>query len=176
VTVPAAQVAHMIPADIQAQEPARVTTGALTVRYEINGNTTEKHFNLNQGMRLSIGRTKENNVAIDHTSVSKLHASLLLNKDGKLVVADTGSTNGTYLNDERIAYGKAIEIFPGDRVKFGAIDVQLEFNPTGGGSDEPPPTLSSTPTVAYSGEFPKRTEVIKPAVKSAESEDAEKNL
>ena len=171
VTVPAAQVAHLIPpeAQLQQSEPGAVATGDLIVKFALNQNPVEKRFNLKQGDRLSVGRTKENKIAIDHTSVSKLHASLLLNKDGKLVVADTGSTNGTYLNDERIAYGKAIEIFPGDRVKFGAIDVQLEFTQTEGKSEEPPPTLPSAPTEAYRvGDFQfakKTTHVVEPAVK-----------
>jgi len=176
VTVPAAQVAHLIPAEFAQQEaePAPVATGALVVRYKLNDKPFEKRFDLKQGDRLSVGRTKENNVAIDHTSVSKLHASLLLNKDGKLVVADTGSTNGTYLNDERIAYGKAIEVFAGDRVKFGAIDVELEFNRTEAGA---PPSLSGAPTEAYSvGEFQfaKKTQVVQPAVKPV-AEDKEES-
>ena len=168
VTVPAAQVAHLIPAEFAQQEAAPVATGALVVRYKLNDRPIEKRFDLKQGDRLSVGRTKENNVAIDHTSVSKLHASLLLNKDGKLVVADTGSTNGTYLNDERIAYGKAIEVFAGDRVKFGAIDVELEFKLTEAHTDEPP-VLSDAPTEAFRvGDFQfakKTTHVVEPAVK-----------
>jgi len=126
---------------------------------------------LEQGKRLSVGRTRDNDIAIDHTSVSKMHASLLLNSEGKLVIADTGSTNGTYLNDERIAYGKAIEIFEGDKVKFGAIDVDLTF------TQAPPPVpprveVEVSPdatTEAYTigdFQFSKKTEVIEPAVKT----------
>ena len=40
-------------------------------------------------------------------------------------MSDTGSTNGTFLNEERIAYGKAIPVNPGDKVKFGTIDVEF---------------------------------------------------
>jgi len=170
VTVPAAQVGHLIPAEFAQQEsvPPTLAAGDLVVRYKLNEKPIEKRFDLKQGDRLTVGRTKENNIAIDHTSVSKLHASLLLNKDGKLVVADTGSTNGTYLNDERIAYGKAIEVFAGDRVKFGAIDVELEFKLAEARTDEPP-VLSDAPTEAFRvGDFQfakKTTHVVEPAVK-----------
>ena len=161
VTVPAAQVAHLIPEGVlpDASEPGLVANGVLTMRYEINGNKRERHLDLEPGKRLSIGRTKDNDIALDHTSVSKMHASLLLNSSGKLVVADTGSTNGTYLNDERIAYGKAIEIFEGDRIKFGAIDVQLSFS-----ND----VSRDAPTEAYSADqipMPKKTQIVQPAVK-----------
>ena len=132
------------------------------MKYNLGPGPVEKRFGLTPGKRLSVGRTRENDLALDHTTVSKMHASLLLNNAGKLVVADTGSTNGTYLNGERIAYGKAIEIFEDDKVKFGAIEVELKFSPEAPARDYP--------TVAFSGDFAKKTEVVKPAVKSGEDE------
>jgi pSer/pThr/pTyr-binding forkhead associated (FHA) protein len=170
VTVPAAQLGHLIPPEFSTTPSAEaastppVQEGSLLVRYEIEGRPGEKRFDLKQGRRLSIGRTKQNDIALDHTSVSKMHASLLLNSEGKLVVADTGSTNGTYLNGERIAYGKAIEIFESDKLKFGAIDVELEFKLTQSVSPD-------APTEAYTAgdlQFTKKTEVVKPAVTSEE--------
>lgn len=133
----------------------------------MNGVPVEKRFEMKPGKRLSIGRTKNNDIALDHTSVSKMHASLLLSADAKLVVADTGSTNGTYLNGERIAYGKAIEIFAGDKVKFGAIDVDLVFTPAEVSAAKE--ILPDDETEAYTvGEFQfsKKTEVIQPSVKT----------
>ncbi len=76
--------------------------------------------------RKSVGRTKENDLAIDDESVSKVHAALVLNSDKQLMVADTGSTNGTFINGERIAYGRAFIIKDGDKLKFGTIEVFLE--------------------------------------------------
>jgi pSer/pThr/pTyr-binding forkhead associated (FHA) protein len=75
--------------------------------------------------RLNVGRTKENHLAIEDASVSKVHASLMLNAENQLLVADTGSTNGTFVNNQRIAYGKAFPINDqaGDKVKFGTIEV-----------------------------------------------------
>jgi pSer/pThr/pTyr-binding forkhead associated (FHA) protein len=45
------------------------------------------------------------------------------------VVADTGSTNGTFINGQRIAYGRAFPINEGDKVKFGNIEVYLRRVP-----------------------------------------------
>ena len=165
VTVPAAKVTDLIP----ELPPVSEAAGELLVRFDLGTGPVEKPFHIEQGKRLSIGRTKENALTLDHTSVSKMHASLLLNADGKLVVADTGSTNGTYLNGERIAYGKAIEIFAGDKVKFGAIDVELEFTPTAS-----PASNSDAPTEAYTVgdfQFSKKTEVVQPAVKTELEKD-----
>jgi len=75
--------------------------------------------------RLSVGRTKGNDLWLDDASVSKIHAALVLNSEDQLMVADTGSTNGTFVNNERIAYGKAIPIKSGDKLKFGTVKVAL---------------------------------------------------
>ena len=75
------------------------------------------------GKRLNVGRTKENDLVVDDASVSKIHASLVLNGENQLMVADTGSTNGTFINDQRIAYGKAFTVGETDKVKFGTLEV-----------------------------------------------------
>ena len=158
VTVPAAQIGHLIPEGYLDGAPAAPVGGKLIVRY----NERERQFELDQGRRLSVGRTKENDIVIDDTNVSKHHASLALNGEGKLVVADTGSTNGTYINDERIAYGKAVELFAGDKLKFGGIDVEVQYTPNEVSAD--------AATEAYTaGEidfYKTRMETVKPAVTS----------
>ncbi|MGI8813459.1 MAG: FHA domain-containing protein [Pyrinomonadaceae bacterium] len=82
---------------------------------------------IRQGKRLSVGRTKENDIVIDDASVSKVHASITINALGRLAIADTGSTNGTFVNGVRIAYGKAVEIDCADLVKFGSVDVTFRL-------------------------------------------------
>ena len=42
------------------------------------------------------------------------------------MVADTGSTNGTFINGERIAYGRAFIIKNSDILKFGTVEIALE--------------------------------------------------
>ena len=78
------------------------------------------------GKRLNVGRASDNDLSLNETSVSKIHATLLLNNEGTLLVADTGSTNGTYINGRRIAYGEARQIEAGDVVGFGDVEVRFK--------------------------------------------------
>lgn len=77
------------------------------------------------GRRLSVGRGKDNELMLNDGSVSKVHAALVMNREGTLMVADTGSTNGTFINGRRIAYGEARQIEDGDIVGFGDIEVRF---------------------------------------------------
>src|SRR5215210_5102255 len=78
------------------------------------------------GRRLSVGRVSDNDLQLEHGSVSKIHASLVMNREGTLLVADTGSTNGTFINGRRIAYGEARQIEDGDVVTFGDVEVRFK--------------------------------------------------
>jgi FHA domain len=78
------------------------------------------------GRRLNVGRGSDSDLHLDHGSVSKIHASLVMNREGTLLVADTGSTNGTYLNGRRLAYGEARQIEDGDVIGFGDIEVRFQ--------------------------------------------------
>src|SRR3989338_5324816 len=49
-----------------------------------------------------IGRSKENPIRLDDTSVSRAHSRLLLEKD-RIVIRDLASRNGTYVNGKKIA-------------------------------------------------------------------------
>jgi FHA domain len=77
------------------------------------------------GKRLNVGRASDNELQLNDTSVSKIHAALLMSSEGTLLVADTGSTNGTFINGRRIAYGESRLIEDGDVVGFGDVEVRL---------------------------------------------------
>lgn len=144
--------------------PAEIAEKKIRVRFVLNSEPVERILTLKLGERLSIGRTKENNLAIDDQSISKYHAAIVLNAERKVVVADTGSTNGTFVGGERIDYGKAVEIRSGEKVKFGTVDVTIDI-----AKDPPPPEperLEPAKTEAYKVgefEFSKKTEVLAPA-------------
>lgn len=97
------------------------------LKFTVNAKDIDKTFEFNEGQRFSVGRTKENSIQIEDQSISKAHATLMLNKDGKIVVADTGSTNGTFVNGTRIPYGKAAELRATDKLMFGTIGVEVSF-------------------------------------------------
>ena len=77
------------------------------------------------GKRLNVGRASDNELSLNDGSVSKIHAALLMTAEGTLLVADTGSTNGTFINGRRIAYGESRLIEDGDVVGFGDVEVRL---------------------------------------------------
>jgi hypothetical protein len=77
------------------------------------------------GKRLNVGRASDNELTLNDASVSKIHGALLMTAEGTLLVADTGSTNGTYLNGRRIAYGESRVIEDGDVIGFGDVEVRL---------------------------------------------------
>jgi len=136
-------------------------SGELRLSFVVGGKPMVRDISLEEGKRLSVGRTKENDIAIEDQSISKAHASLLLNKEGKLIVADTGSTNGTFVRGERIAYGKAVEIADRDSLLFGLVKVDVKFAPNA--------PIEVSPTQAYKVgdmEFSSRTEpaISKPSI------------
>ena len=77
------------------------------------------------GRRINVGRATDNDLHLNHASVSKIHASLKMDNLGTLLVADTGSTNGTHINGQRIPYGEARPINDGDLVAFGDVEVRF---------------------------------------------------
>ena len=77
------------------------------------------------GKRLNVGRASDNELMLNDASVSKIHAALLMTSEGTLLVADTGSTNGTYINGRRITYGESRLLEDGDVVGFGDVEVRL---------------------------------------------------
>ena len=72
-----------------------------------------------------LGRNRENEIFIVDPSVSRNHAVLEVH-DGKLVVRDIGSTNGTFVNGERI---QLRTLRPGDLVAFGKTQMRVESGP-----------------------------------------------
>lgn len=104
----------------------KVPEVSIIARVTIRDHVTEIPLTMNPGgRRFSVGRGSDNELTLNDTSVSKIHAALTMNAQGTLLVADTGSTNGTYINGRRISYGEARQIVDGDVVGFGDIEVRF---------------------------------------------------
>jgi hypothetical protein len=104
----------------------KVPDVSIVARVTMRDHVTEVALTMKPGgKRLSVGRVSDNELSLNDTSVSKIHAALTLNPEGTLVVADTGSTNGTYINGRRISYGEARQIEDGDVVGFGDVEVRF---------------------------------------------------
>jgi len=54
-----------------------------------------------------------------YKTVSRFHAKFI-KEDNKWFIEDVGSTNGTYLNEEKIEVFKKYEIKPGDKIKLSS--------------------------------------------------------
>lgn len=68
---------------------------------------------------LKIGKSPSNNIIINNPTVSSIHAEITLLNDGTIRIEDVNSTNGTYVNNERLTPGVPKAIKPGDVVRMG---------------------------------------------------------
>lgn len=66
-----------------------------------------------------IGRASTNAIRIDDSSISRLHASIARRSNGEIVIADLGSSNGTYVNGRMLAVNEARVLNPGDVIGVG---------------------------------------------------------
>jgi len=64
---------------------------------------------------VSIGRSPDNNLVIDNPAVSHYHARVF-QEDGRLMLEDFGSLNGTFVNGQRV---RLVTLQPGDAVGVG---------------------------------------------------------
>jgi hypothetical protein len=79
-------------------------------------------------MEIRIGRSRENQIVLDDPSVSRLHATIIVNGNSYFV-RDNGSTNGTFINGRRIQQ-EALQMT--DILKVGNVVVPWR-NYIGGG-------------------------------------------
>ena len=71
-----------------------------------------------------LGRSRECDVVLSDSNVSRRHAELRPGSGGQWTVADLGSTNGVQVNGRRIT--AATPLRSGDRVVFGTADAVFE--------------------------------------------------
>ena len=79
-------------------------------------------------------------IEISHPTTSSLHAVLLAAaRPGRVVVEDTNSTNGTFVNDNPLSAGQRWELRDGDRVRFGLFNTVIKVI-------ESPPAATNYPS------------------------------
>jgi pSer/pThr/pTyr-binding forkhead associated (FHA) protein len=79
--------------------------------------------------RVSVGRAVNKDVVLRHPNVSKLHAWFELDETGGLYVADAGSSNGTFLNHEKLAPRELTAVEPGHHLRFGSVEAVVYAAP-----------------------------------------------
>ncbi|EXB54684.1 FHA domain-containing protein [Morus notabilis] len=74
---------------------------------------------------VTVGRLPDKaDLVIPVATVSARHARIQ-KKAGSLVVTDLDSTNGTFINDKRLAPGVAATVSPGSYITFGDIHLAI---------------------------------------------------
>lgn len=76
-------------------------------------------------MQFTVGREPQSDIYIDHSTVSKHHATITIYYYDEIEVEDGGSTNGTYINNRKVTKAKLVK---GDQIHFGDyIPVMSDF-------------------------------------------------
>jgi pSer/pThr/pTyr-binding forkhead associated (FHA) protein len=70
-----------------------------------------------------VGRTNENEITIQHPSISREHAQIKRQDNGSYILTDLGSSNGTIVRGKKVL--KAVPIWYGDHIQFGQIECLL---------------------------------------------------
>jgi Inner membrane component of T3SS, cytoplasmic domain/Protein of unknown function (DUF3662) len=84
------------------------------------------------GRTMRIGRAAECEIALDDPQVSRQHARLQ-SRNGVLLLADVGSTNGTRVNGQRI---REVALGVGDRIEIGGTELLVAAEPRSGAADQ----------------------------------------
>ena len=75
---------------------------------------------------VTIGAGDKNDLVIDRPAVSWNHA-LLVSRHGRLLIQDSASTNGTFVNDVRVTRSR--ELTHGDLIRFANVEYRLWVKP-----------------------------------------------
>ena len=68
-----------------------------------------------------LGRGAKNDIVLNDAGVSSVHARFEIGAS-TLIVTDLGSTNGTFVNGQRLAAQQAVPLNSGDHVVFGRLE------------------------------------------------------
>ncbi|WP_328392430.1 FHA domain-containing protein [Nocardia sp. NBC_00416] len=94
---------------------------------------------LQRGQSIGIGRDfVQRSDLPDLRTMSKDHALVGMDEDGRVWIQDDGSANGTKVNDDPLAPGEKRTLRPGDSVRFGLVRGEAQFLPADRSTEAPP--------------------------------------
>lgn len=108
---------------------------------------------------INVGRVPDNELTLPKSNVSKRHARVLY-RDGRFIVTDLKSTNGTYVNGRKIA--QATIVREGDKIYIGDFILRVEASPTAPGSKLPLKGAGSSSTPPAESELPDPPFALRP--------------
>ena len=103
-----------------AQTPVKAAAQPTTLLVHPPDGGRARTFKLAASM--AIGRAAECEIRIDDTYASQQHARLF-GKNGAWYVEDLGSTNGTLVNEQKLAAPAIVQ--PGDKIRVGTTVLEL---------------------------------------------------
>lgn len=127
-----------------------------------------------EGEQFSIGRDSTNEITINDAEVSRRHARLTF-QGGKFVIEDLGSTNGTYVNGQRLTGQRVLKsgevIALGEQIELVYEAVEADPGATMVSSRKaaaPRPPAAAPPPAppAYAGQVPASSSEPSPARKT----------
>jgi pSer/pThr/pTyr-binding forkhead associated (FHA) protein len=81
------------------------------------------------GAALTLGRRSDNDLMVQEDSVSRRHA-LIIEAGGAFVLRDLNSTNGTFVNGQKVGHGEQV-LKHGDAIRLGGSGVNFIFRHEG---------------------------------------------
>lgn len=72
---------------------------------------------------MTFGRAEDCSVVLEDEYCSNRHARLVPRADGRWLVEDTGSTNGTFVNERKITGPTVVSI--GERIRMGRTEIEV---------------------------------------------------
>lgn len=96
----------------------------------ISGKYQGGEFPLKADKQIVIGRSSELDMVLVEDMVSRKHARIMVNGTGQISIEDLGSTNGTFVNGEKV---KQATLKEGDRILIGTSILKLILQGAGVG-------------------------------------------
>jgi pSer/pThr/pTyr-binding forkhead associated (FHA) protein len=116
----------------------------------MSGMLQGKTYELIEDNTIAVGRSLDNQVVLEDTTVSHHHA-VFDTHNGVFLVRDMNSTNGTRVNGMRITETK---LSNGDQVRFGSVEVRFESDLRKSSQPMPPKYLGVNPDDIAKGGVP----------------------
>ena len=86
----------------------------------VSEDVPEQTFRMPAGAIRTIGRATGANFIVDAALVSRVHCRLTALPDGQLELRDLESTNGTFVNGNRVEVAR---LMSGDKVRVGRVEL-----------------------------------------------------
>ncbi|MEU1487037.1 FHA domain-containing protein [Streptomyces sp. NPDC005752] len=109
---------------LQVPGDDEATDDAVPARLHVIAGPDAGGVHLLHGGQIRIGRSAEADVPLDDPDVSRLHCAVTVSEDGRVSVADLGSTNGTSLDGTDV-HDRPVRLAPGALLRLGESTLRL---------------------------------------------------